>query len=202
MKTIRFLLMALLLGGCVNGVRTAPPLQVYDFGSSPMATPSSSGLGGGLALEVRAASWLDSPSITYRLDYSQPLARFQYADSRWAAAPAALLAQHWQRQLGVPGVSGVSTACVLRVELQEFAHVFADPQHSVGRLQGQVSVIDSGRRPLVEHALFVEQAAATADAPGGVRALALAGQEGGRQIATWLDEMRRSGRLAACGLPA
>jgi hypothetical protein len=42
--------------------------------------------------DVSAPAWLDSPSITYRLAYLDAARPQAYADSRWVASPAELIA--------------------------------------------------------------------------------------------------------------
>ena len=196
-------LSVLSLGGCAGTVRGKAPVAVYDFGQPVRADAGNveaekSGLAGRLALDVRAAPWLDGTGIDYRLAYGDPLRRSQYADSRWAAQPALLLAQQLRRQIGFAAVDSVAADCVLRVELQEFSQVFATPLASQGVLQGQVSLIDGKRRLIAGQALNIERPAPIPDAAGGVQALVQTGQELGRQLAAWLDRLEREGGLKTC----
>ncbi|MDR2450918.1 MAG: hypothetical protein LBE85_03925, partial [Candidatus Accumulibacter sp.] len=112
----------LALSGCAEMGRNKMPAAIYDFGAparsaedTPARAPARR-----LALEVVAAPWLDSPGIDYRLVYADPLERSQYADSRWAAPPALLLAAQLRRKIGFAAVE-VAAECLLRVELQEFS---------------------------------------------------------------------------------
>lgn len=199
---IALLLVALLLGGCVGTGRQGAPANIYDFGPPDRAGVENGAarLAGRMALEVRAAPWLEGPHIDYRLAYGDPLKRLQYADSRWAAPPASMLAQQLRRQLGFAAVnSGIAAECVLRVELQEFSHVFSAPNASQGRLQGQVSLIDGKRRQIASRAISIESQAPSADAAGGVKALVQASLELGQQLAGWLDQRDRANDLKACG---
>ena len=196
-------LSVLSLGGCAGTVRGKAPVAVYDFGQpvrvgAGNAEAEKGGLAGRLALDVRAAPWLDGTGIDYRLAYGDPLRRSQYADSRWAAQPALLLAQQLRRQIGSAAVDSVAANCVLRVELQEFSQVFATPLASQGVLQGQVSLIDGKRRLIAGQALNIERPAPTPDAAGGVQALVAAGEELGKQLAAWLDRLDRDGGLKTC----
>lgn len=200
MKILRFLLL-LLLAGCANGMRGNASVDTYDFGQGErMASDgAATKIAGRLALEVLAAPWLDATQIDYRLTYDDPLKRRQYANSRWAAPPASLLAQQLRRQLGIaPANGGVAVNCLLRVELQEFSHVFSLPNESRGVLQGQLSLIDGKRRQIAGRAVRIENPAVTPDARGGVAALALAGAELGRQIAAWLEQPEMASDLKAC----
>jgi cholesterol transport system auxiliary component len=194
-------LLACALGGCAGVARNETPAAVYDFGtpaSAEAAELRADALAGRLALEVSAATWLDGQGIDYRLAYGDPLRRGQYADSRWAAPPAQLLAQQLRRQIGFAAADGVAAACVLRVDLQEFSHVFTLPSTSQGVLQGQISLIDGKRRLIAGRAVGIERPAREPDAAGGIQALVEASGELGRQIADWLDRLEREGRLKGC----
>jgi cholesterol transport system auxiliary component len=193
----------LLLGGCAGIVRNKIPATIYDFGQPvPVGIKNieSDKLAGRLTLDVRAAPWLDGPGIDYRLAYGDPLERSQYADSRWAAPPALLLAARLRRQTGLAAVDSIASDCVLRVELQEFSQVFTAPLISRGVLQGQVSLIDGKRRLIAGRAIGVERPAREPNAASGVQALVEASDELGRQLANWLNQLGQEGRLKACGL--
>jgi len=61
-----------------------------------------------------------------------------------------------------------------------------------------VSVVD-GRRQLVgERPVAIEQPAPTADARGGVVALVAASDDLGQQLAAWLNDLEKRGRLKGC----
>jgi cholesterol transport system auxiliary component len=190
----------LALGGCAGMARNRMPAAIYDFGAPaqsaedvlPARAPARR-----LALEVAAAPWLDSPGIDYRLAYADPLERSQYADSRWAAPPALLLAAQLRRKIGFAAVD-VAAECLLRVELQEFSQVFTAPRTSHGVAQGQVSLIDGKRRLIASRAFGIERPARQADAAGGVQALVEAGDELGRQLDAWLGRLDREGGLKSC----
>jgi cholesterol transport system auxiliary component len=193
----------LLLGACAGMTQNKTPPAVYDFGQPILSgvkniEADANARAENLALEVRAAPWLDGPEIDYRLAYSDPLRRSQYVDSRWAAPPALLLAQQLRRQIGFASVDSVVTECVLRVELQEFSQVFTAPQISQGVLQGQVSLIDAKRRLIAGRAIGIERPAREPDAVGGVLALVEASEELGRQLADWLERIEREDMLKIC----
>lgn len=201
MKKTVFLLVTL-LAGCATGSRNAAPPNVYDFG--PPARPVTEGMaakvGARIALEVWAAPWLDTTHIDYRLNYDNSLKRRQYADSRWAASPRAMVAQQLRRQLGFASVNGgVAVDCLLRVELHEFSHVFGSEQESRGVLQGQFSLIDGKRRPVAVRPVGIEVAAVAANAQGGVRALVQSSLEMGQELAAWLDRLDKDNGLGGCG---
>ncbi|RDE51498.1 MAG: ABC transporter [Candidatus Accumulibacter meliphilus] len=188
----------LLLAACAGGARNNTPAEVYDFGLPAARLAEGSGWAK-LALEIRAAYWFDSPSIEYRLLYDDPLKLRSYAASRWAGAPGLLLAQHLRQQLGLLDSSGrTAVSCLLRLELQEFSQVFETPLLSRGVLQGTARVIDARHQIVAERAFSIEQPAAGADASGGVRALVVASNALGQQLAGWLQELEKLGRLKQC----
>lgn len=196
LKTLLICLAACSLAGCAGSVRNLPPAEVYDFGL-PAHRVAEEGRWSNVALEVKAPYWLDSSGIEYRLLYETPLKRRSYAGSRWAGAPAPLLAQRLRQQLGLVG-AGAQTTCLLHLELHEFSQVFDTPQRSRGMLQGSASLFDAGHRLVAERQLASEQPAPGADARGGVSALVSASEELGRQLIVWLNDLEKRGTLKSC----
>ena len=83
---------------------------------------------------------------------------------------------------------------VLRVELEEFSHVFASPAQSAGlvRLRATLTQPSAQGENLVAQRLFVaQQPAASLDAPGGVRAIAQAADQVAQQVDDWLEQAGR-----------
>lgn len=194
----RILFSVLLLGACVGGVRNAPPVTVYDFGL-PAERLAGDGQWSKLALEVRSPSWFDSLNVDYRLAYDEPLKQHEYAGSRWAGTPAALLMLRLRQQLGAVSAGGnTAVSCLLRIELQEFSQVFDSSAKSRGVLQAGVSLIDSKRQVVAERQTTIAKAAATPDARGGAKALAEASDEFGRQLAEWLDAQAKAAGANSC----
>lgn len=192
--------LAALLGGCAVATKNAPPAVVYDFGP-PVARVSTNGAWQGLMLAVRSPPWFDSLNVDYRLAYDDPLILREYAGSRWAGSPGVLFAQRLAQLLGTvgDGSAGGNAACLLRVDLHEFAQRFDTPQSSSGVVQGSVSLYDARRRLLGERSVVVDQPATRPDAQGGARALMLASDEFGRQIAAWLGALEsRDAALKRC----
>ena len=189
---------ACLLSGCVGSMRNSPLAEVYDFGP-PLEQVAEDGRWSNVLLEIRAPHWFDSRDIEYRLLYENPLQLRTYARSHWAAAPGLLLSQRLRQQLGFLGVGGQTLAgCLLRLELFEFSQVFDSPQNSRGILQGRAGILDAGRQFVAERRLAIAQPAATADAQGGVIALVAASEELGRELAAWLNDLEKRGRLKHC----
>jgi cholesterol transport system auxiliary component len=187
-----------LLSACGSAPRST--VTVYDFGL-PAARLAGADGWSRLALDVKAPAGFDDLKVDYRLAYDDPLQQRDYAASRWAANPAVLLAQQLRQQLGMAGASsGVAVDCLLKVELQAFSQVFVAPGQSHALLQANVSLLTTKRQLLAERPFVIEQAAASADANGGVRALVAASSGLGQQLSAWLMTVEKDARLKACQL--
>ena len=198
MKRILLLLAAALVGACGSLPKSAPPITIYDFGL-PAARLAADGQWSRLALEVKSPPWFDSLNIDYRLAYEDPLKPREYAGSRWAGTPGALLALRLRQQIGTVSAAGnTASDCLLRVELQEFSQIFDAPQQSRGVVQGGVSLIDGMRQVIAERQMTIERQAASADAHGGVGALVAASTEFGQQLADWLMRLDKDGLFKRC----
>ncbi len=192
---------ALLLAGCTvldKPIRSV----VFDFGpavpsaAAPvLATPRQA-----IALaEVEAASALDSTAVLYRLAYADAQQLQPYAQARWSMPPAQLLRQRLRQFLAQEtlvtreGDGATQRPLVLRLELDEFSHVFDAPGRSVGqvRVHATVSQVSRGSERLVAQRAFVAQRPApSADAGGGVRALTAATDAVVADIAQWMSELK------------
>lgn len=198
MKNLLVVLVACFLAGCAGGARNGSPAEVYDFGL-PAGRLTQEGAWSGVAVEIRTPPWFDVRDIAYRLLYDNPLKLRSYAASHWAAPPGLLLAQRWRQQAGLVGATAPTAArCLLRIELFEFSQVFDSPRRSRGLLQGRANIFDASRQVVAELLVNSEQPAPTADARGGVIALIAASDEFGRQLAAWLNELEKRGRLKNC----
>jgi hypothetical protein len=98
----------------------------------------------------------------------------------------------------VPVTGQTAVSCVLRLELHEFSQLFDTPQRSRAMLQGNATLLDARHRIVAERGVASEQPAATDDARGGVMALVAASEALGRQLATWLNDLEKAGRLRHC----
>ena len=186
------------LSACAVSPRNQAPSLTYDFGS-PVSMLSQETSGAGVALEVRSPAWFDSLGIDYRLAYDDSLRLREYADSRWAVNPGVLLAQRLRQLLGFPVSAGGSAAeCLLRVDLQEFSHVFDSHTASRGILQGELLLIDGKRKQLAARRFLIERIAASPDARGGVGALVSASKELGSLVSDWLAELRAKRGVGFC----
>ena len=171
---------------------------VYDFGPPPAATQARADGGVTLQLnELQAPSALDGTAMLYRLLYADPTQLRSYAQARWSMPPAQLLRQRLRAGLA-QGFSVVLPEQAraerqLRIELEEFSQVFDAPDRSSAllRLHATLVLVRPGSELLLAQRSFtVSQAAPSADAPGGVRALAAAADALVQQLQPWLLSVR------------
>ncbi|HUW39169.1 MAG TPA: ABC-type transport auxiliary lipoprotein family protein [Rhodocyclaceae bacterium] len=174
-------LVLLLLSGCA--VVRQPPAD-YDLGPPEAGAPPAVALS---RIAVNSPSWLMTPLMQYRLSYLSGTRREAYADSRWAAPPAELVALALQRRLlgdGTP-VPG----CRLAVELDEFVQDYDGPGQSRAVLEARATLqAPRGGDPLARHNV-TERQRAGADAASGVTALAVATSRLGADLAAWLGRV-------------
>jgi len=167
--------LAVVLSACA-GVPVSPP-AVYDFGLAPAdAAPASPPGNAPASLQVSAPAWLDGTAMLYRLAYGDGARLSSYRDSRWAAAPGALLRERLKQQVArAPGTPG---AGVLRVEVEEFCQVFDTPERSRGVVRLRAALLEPGGGRMLRQAVFAaDLPAATADAAGGAHALTQASDQ-------------------------
>ena len=201
------LTLALLLGAC-SALPERPMRPVtYDFGPGPLVTPAadrSAPLPPIALAEVEPTGVLDgSTAVVYRLAYSNAQTLLPYAQSRWSMPVAQLVRQRLREHLGQRRAvltAGESAALVrtngalplvLRVDLDEFSHIFDSPTSSAGLVRLRVTLVDNtpaGEKLLGQRQIIVQRPAATHDAPGGVAALAQATDAAAQEIAQWLAQ--------------
>lgn len=191
-----FLLAVATLGGCFSQSRTTEP-ALYDLGlaggEAPVAAKAST-QAADIRVRAIAPSWLDDTAMYYRLAYEDPLRTQTYAYARWVAPPAELIEQRFRQRLAEGGAARAagSTTTVIQVELEQFVQVFETQERSFGLVT--VNVRLSGATS--DEASFSEQVPApTADAAGGVRALADATDKLVARIVDWA--MGARGKSAA-----
>jgi cholesterol transport system auxiliary component len=180
-KTLLFCaLMALSVAACSTPAPKATA-AAYDFGLLPDAAPS-------LSLKALGISDAQVP-----LAYADAARQEAYANTRWAMSPAALMTQRLRQRAAQAGITvggneGVRGAPLLKMELDEFSHVFSSEKESKGVLVARASLLTGaeGARVLAAQRTFrVERAAASPDAAGGARALAQAADDAIGQILQW-----------------
>ena len=203
-------LLAAFLAGC-SALPDKPqrPAQ-YDFGPGAVATLPTDRRAPlpPLALaDIEANGPLEAgTAVLYRLGYADAQQLRPYALARWSMPPAQLVAQRLRDHLGqrrtvVSAGEGAALLrtdgqqpLVLRVELQEFSQLFTAPTTSNALLRLRVTVVDNlpaGEKILAQRPFIVQRPAATADAPGGVRALAEATDAAAAELSQWLETVVR-----------
>jgi cholesterol transport system auxiliary component len=170
---------ALLLSACGSlqsiGQKPAPP-ALFDLGPASTAPALSVELN---LQDVAAPTWLAGTGIAYRLTYADAFRREIYRDSRWAAPPAALLAERL-RQRAAAGRTAAAKAVAMRLELEEFSQSFTSPA------QSSVTVRLRAWRGDAQMRVFeVTRPAASADAAGAVRGLSAAADAVIDELLAW-----------------
>lgn len=180
-KAIALALLCAALAACANLGSRTPEAALYDLGPGmpPLAAPELN------SLEVLGPSWLESTFMQYRLVYVDAARRSAYSGSRWSAAPTELLAHGLRRAL-VVGTAPVP-GCRLRVELGEFIQVFDSPTASRGLIEARLVLLPAhGVETIARQSFSLERSATSADAQGGVAALAGLTADLATKIQHWL----------------
>jgi cholesterol transport system auxiliary component len=187
---------------------------VYDFGPGVLTTqpaaaaaPSTAASQSQPALAlagVGSPSAFDTTAVLYRLGFGNVYQLLPYAQARWSMPPAQLVHQRLREGLGqrravldvddsarVPQ-AGSARPRVLRVELEEFSHLFTAPTQSAGLVRLRATLLEDsagGERLLAQRQVTVQRPAATGDAAGGVRALATATEAAVAELVLWIDSV-------------
>lgn len=190
-------LLAALLVACATSSREAP--VAYDLGplravrvALPPGTPPF------LLSDVHAPEWLEESAMHYRLAYVSLHESRSYANSRWSMPPVKLVEQRFKARLGAAGAvvlpanNGVPSGMMLRLELDDFSQRFDSADKSVAQVVLRVSAFKGNS--LLGQKTFVRTApAASADAAGGARALAIATDELIDDVLIWLTNLSANG---------
>jgi cholesterol transport system auxiliary component len=198
---------SLALAGCTSFVDKPQRPTLFDMGPiAPMAAPvDRPGPRSPLVIpEIDASGALDGSAILYRLAYSDDHQLRAYALSRWSAPQPQLVRQRLRQQLGrerpvlnldesatIARAAG-ETLYTLRLELEEFAHVFDAPERSRGVLRLRATLLAdtaAGEKLVGQRSIGVEGLAPTPDASGGVRALTAATDAAAQDIGLWLQQV-------------
>lgn len=193
------------LGACSLPER-GPRAVLYDFGPGAAAAAASQPATRlpPLALaEIETNAVLDGTAMLYRLGYADAQQLRPYAQTRWSAAPAQLVRQRLREHLAqrrpvlnagegaALSRSAGETPPILRLELDEFAQHFTAPAQSVGRIRVRATLVRStpgGEQLVAQRSFTAERPAPSADASGGVRALAGATDALALELAQWLEQ--------------
>lgn len=183
--TLLLVSLMLLLSACGSLPKPGAAPALYDFGIPPtvVTTPIAIRLA-----RVEAIPGLEGFDMRYRLAYQNPAQVFAYTESRWAAAPADLLAQRLRQQ----GFSSTITPCNLRVTLETFDQVFDSPASSRAIVRLRADFV-SGRGPNTQShttQIVAESPAHSADARGGVTALASATDTAIEKLVGWVKQQQ------------
>jgi cholesterol transport system auxiliary component len=186
---------------------------LYDFGPGLATTaPAAAPAPGTAALptlslaEFESNSRIDGTQILYRLGYADANELRPYGQSRWSQAPAQLLRQRLRDTLAerrtVLGPEESATIArskgevpdTLRISLDEFSHYFDSASSSVGLVRLRATLIrgtTGGDRVLGQRIFTVRRPAPSADAPGGVKALAAASDAAVAEVVQWVDQLQQ-----------
>lgn len=182
---------ALCLTGCTVQSGRLSSSALYDLGSLPAATgPALPSIAISVA-DVTPSAWLDSPLMFYRLAYANDQQARAYAQHRWVMQPTQLFGQRLKARIAQAGgvaasaVDGPTNLSLLRIEADDFSHVFTAPAVSYGSIALRASVYH-GRTLVAQKSFAVRAPAPSGDAEGGARALASASDMLINDMIAWL----------------
>ncbi|RQO81622.1 ABC-type transport auxiliary lipoprotein family protein [Acidovorax sp. FJL06] len=202
---------ALCVAGC--SALPAPPVRpaLYDFGPgavAPAPTDRRAPLPPLALADVEATGLPEgSNAVLYRLAYADGQQLRPYSQARWSQPPAQLLQQRLREQLGQrrailkaddgaaqarDPATGGKLPLVLRVELEEFSHLFSSPTDSAGVVRLRATVVEltpAGESLRGQRVFIAQQPARSADAAGGVAALAGATGQLAGELSEWVEQV-------------
>ena len=195
----------------VSGCSALPDKPVrsamYDFGPGNLAaaTPPTTSLPPIAVDDVTTPGGaLDNQAVLYRLAYQDAQQLRPYSLARWALPPAQLVRQRLRDTLSQRRAvfgAGDSAALnrsqnaalprLLRLELEEFSHVFSAVDASVGLIRMRATLLEvtpAGEKLISQRSVVVQRPAPSSDAVGGVRALTAATDAAIEEIDQWLQQ--------------
>lgn len=178
MKRTFTILACLLVAACGTTSQRGARDTKFDFGPLPSQAASLPAAMAPLAIpDVTGPALLDSQQMLYRLNYADPLQSRAYTQSEWSSTPLQMLTQRIKSRMAQGGakvltvVDASAGALLLRVEVDEFSHVFTSATQNHGRVVLRASLFDGHR--LIDQKTFAKTSnSPSADAGGGARALA------------------------------
>ena len=201
----------LIIAGC--GALPDKPVRatLYDFGpgaaaAATAAQPPAAALPTLALAEIESNTRLDGTQILYRLGYADANELRPYGQSRWSLPPAQLMRQRLRDALAerrtVLGPDESATIAraegkvpdTLRISLDEFSHYFESAGSSVGLVRLRATLIrggSGGDRVVGQRTFTVRRPAPSANAPGGVKALAAATDAAVAEVVQWVDQQAR-----------
>lgn len=194
-------LCAALLAGCASN--KGAPNTIYDFGApslaaaAPAGTPSMARAV--VVMDATGPAALDNERMFYRLNYADPMQARSYAGSRWSGTPLGLVSTRIKTRLSQSGVTVLSATDaanavpILRIEIDDFVHAFANAGQSEGQIMLRASVF-TDHRLLAQRSFTRTTPALSQDAAGGVAALAASTDGIAADIGAWLATLATPGR--------
>jgi len=181
---------------------------MFDFGPGPLVTQPAAPQASLPAVAVEGITTmggaLDNMAVLYRLAYADAQELRPYSQARWTMPPAQLIEQRLrdtlsQRRPVFRAGEGLALnrgqnpqlPLQLRLELEEFSHYFSTPTSSSGLLRLRATLVDvttAGEQLVGQRSIVVQRPAASADAPGGVRALTAATDAAIAELDQWLQQ--------------
>lgn len=182
--------MIFLLSGCMGG--STMQAMMYDLG--PMEETSQVVLLPNtmpylLATKVSSAEWLNSSLMYYRLGHVNEQQTRAYSESRWNRQPAKIFRDRLQsRIIAARNETNSVKADGARLEivlyLEDFSQYFYDETKSEARIVVRATLLRDG--VLLDQKIFTQkEPAPSADAAGGVKALAVATEDVISEILVW-----------------
>lgn len=184
------ILSVFLLGACAIG-DSRPPATLYDFG--PLKTDNLVRLPDNMPVirtRVHAPEWMSENLMYYRLNYiNDQQVRF-YTESSWNTTPSKLFKNRLDTYLAsggstVMGYATTSPTVTLRIYIQDFGQYFTSPSASIGHISLRASLF-RGKDLIAQKNFMRDIPATTADAAGGVRAMAQASDAIIADILNWM----------------
>lgn len=189
------LVLPLLLAACALP-EPAPAPQRYDFGPPPVLAPANATAQRPLlALQVQASPALDGTALLYRLAYADDRQLRAYRQARWSMSPAELLQQRLRAGLArdfLLAPVGEGAPRLLYLELEEFSQVYSSAERSTGLLRLRASLLQrtsAGQQLQAQREWQWQEAAPSADAGGGVRALGASTDAAVTELVRWLQSL-------------
>jgi cholesterol transport system auxiliary component len=198
-----------LMSGCSALPDKPVRSSMYDFGPGNLAAVAQPAAARAslppIAIDdiTTSGGALDNTSVLYRLAYANAQELRPYTLARWAMPPAQLVRQRLRDTLSQRRVvfgAGDSAALnrsqnavlprLLRLELEEFSHVFTSADTSVGVIRMRATLLEvtpAGEKLIGQRRVMVQRPAASSDAPSGVSALTAATDAAIEEIDQWLQ---------------
>ena len=202
---------AFVLSGCSALPDKPLRASLYDFGPGNLTAQPATRQASLPALAIddvnTSGGALDNQAVLYRLTYQNEQELRPYTFARWSMPPAQLVRQRLREQLGqqrnifdargglaLNRSQNAVLPLLLRLDLDEFSHVFTAPEVSVGLIRLRATLIEqatSGEKLIAQRSVVVQRPAPSADAQGGVRALTAATDAAIDEIDVWLQQAQR-----------